>query len=110
MRVRGAWCRWMVSFGLGAIGMAGCVLALVSVRPVTDPKTGGCTIAGRPSFHVKVLGPPGCAGVFAGSFWAVSMLCLFDYCGVCIRSQRALEECEIAGDSEPLFCFSSATF
>ena len=28
-------------------------------------------MAGRPSFHFRVLGPPGCAGVLAGSFWAV---------------------------------------
>ena len=28
-------------------------------------------MAGRPSFHFRVLGPPGCAGVLAGSFLAV---------------------------------------
>lgn len=62
---------WMVSFGIGAIGMAGFVISLVSVRPIQLSDASGCTIAGCPSFHFRVLGPPGYAGVLAGSFWAL---------------------------------------
>ena len=62
---------WMVSFGIGAIGMVGFVISLVSVRPIQRSDGSGFKFAGCPSFHFRVLGPPGCAGVLAGSFWAL---------------------------------------
>ena len=66
-------------------------------------------MAGRPSFHFRVLGPPGCAGVLAGSFWAVGNFLITtavelggnavrdEHPSVCVVSARILTDLPCTG-------------